>query len=156
MKKKGDIAASSPDGVEFTARLGFNLFLPLHTRTRQQVLDLSDSYWELLERSGHDPLQRELGLLIPMHLAGSAREARLRAERGIMSYYQTIGEMRKDYLQWIAQKGIAMPGRLSKTASGEGLTFEKVCAEYAVVGDSDTAVSRIVESANPWSSSRPR
>jgi len=137
------IAASSPDGVEFAARLGFNLFLPLHTRTRKQVLDLSDSYWELLQRNGHDPLQREMGLLIPMHLAESGGEARRRSADGIMSYYQTIGDMRKDYIQWIAQKGIAMPGRLSRTAAGEGLTFERVCAEHAVVGDSEGAAAAL-------------
>lgn len=142
------IAASSADGVEFAARLGFNLFLPLHTRTRQQVLDLSNSYWELLERNGHDPLQHELGLLIPMHLAESAGEARSRAESGIMSYYRTIGQMRSDYIQWITQKGIAMPGRLSKTATGEGLTFERVCAEHAVVGDSDTSVATLKQLAD--------
>lgn len=141
------VAASSPDGVEFAARLGFNLFLPLHTRTRQQVLDLSNSYWELLGKNGHDSLEHELGLLIPMHLAGSVEEARNRAEAGIMSYYQTIGDMRRDYLRWIAQKGIAMPGRLGKTASGEGLTFEKVCAEHAVVGDADTIVAALEQLA---------
>lgn len=142
------IAASSPDGVEFAARLGFNLFLPLHTRTRRQVIDLSNSYWELLGKNGHDPLEHELGLLIPMHLAESVREARRQAESGIMSYYQTIGEMRRDYLQWIAQKGIAMPGRLGKTASGEGLTFEMVCAEHAVVGDSDTVIAALEQLAD--------
>ena len=142
------IAASSPDGVEFAARLGFNLFLPLHTRTRKQVLDLSNSYWELLARNGHDPFQRELGLLIPMHLGESVSGARSRAEHGIMSYYLTIGEMRRDYLQWIAQKDMAMPDRLSKTATGEGLTFERICAEHAVVGDSATAVAALEELAD--------
>lgn len=142
------IAASSPDGVEFAARLGFNLFLPLHTRTRKQVLDLSNSYWDLLEKNRHDPSKHELGLLIPMHLAASVKEARKRAEGGIMSYYQTIGDMRRDYLEWIGEKGFAMPGRLSKTASGEGLTFEKVCAEHAVLGDSDSVVAALQQLAD--------
>lgn len=112
------------------------------------MLDLSNSYWELLGKHGHDPLEHELGLLIPMHLAESVREARLRAEGGIMSYYQTIGEMRRDYLAWIGEKGLAMPGRLGKTASGEGLTFEKVCAEHAVVGGSGTAVAALQQLAD--------
>ncbi len=142
------IAASSPDGVEFAARLGFNLFLPLHTRTRKQVLDLSNSYWDLLEKNRHDPSEHELGLLIPMHVAESVREAQKRAESGIMSYYQTIGDMRRDYLEWIGEKGFAMPGRLGKTASGEGLTFEKVSAEHAVVGDSDAAAAALQQLAD--------
>lgn len=142
------IAASSPDGVEFAARLGFNLFLPLHTRTRRQVLDLSGSYWALLEKSGHDRSAHELGLLIPMHLAQSVEEARRRAESGIMSYYQTIGDMRRDYLAWIREKGFAMPGRLGKTASAEGLTFEKVCTEHSIVGDSDTAAAALRQLAD--------
>jgi alkanesulfonate monooxygenase SsuD/methylene tetrahydromethanopterin reductase-like flavin-dependent oxidoreductase (luciferase family) len=137
------IAAGSPDGVEFAARLGFNIFLPLHTRTRVQLLDLSNSYWEILEKNGQDPTQRELGLLIPVHLAEDAAEAGNRAEDGIMSYYRTIGDMRRDYIQWLDQMGRALPGRLSKTATGEPLTFERVCAEHAVVGDSDTAVAAL-------------
>ena len=111
------------------------------------MLDLSNSYWELLGKNGHDPLEQELGLLIPMHLAESVKDARRRAESGIMSYYQTIGDMRRDYLAWIGEKGFAMPGRLGKTASGEGLTFEKVCAEHAVLGDSETVAAALQQLA---------
>lgn len=137
------IAASSSEGVEFAARLGLNLFLPIHTRTRGQLLDLSNSYWKLLEASGHDRAGQELGLLVPMHLAETIGEAQNRAQNGIMSYYKTIGEMRTNYIQWLGRRGIDLPSRLAKTSMGEGLTFERVCAEHAVVGDSYAAIAAL-------------
>jgi len=135
------IAASSPEGVEFASRLGLNLFLPIHTRTREQLIHLSRSYWEGLDCNGYEPAQRELGLLVPMHLAESTREAETRARDGIMSYYRTIAEMRSSYIEWLTLQGKELPARLSKTATGEGLTFERVCSEHAVVGDTEKAVT---------------
>lgn len=142
------IAASSPDGVEFAARLGLNLFLPIHTRSREQLRQLSNSYWKLLESYGKDRSQRELGILIPMHLAETTGKARDRAQDGIMSYYRTIKDMRSDYIQWLNGQGIELPSRLGKTATGEGLTFERVCSEHAVVSDSDTALAALKQLIN--------
>jgi alkanesulfonate monooxygenase SsuD/methylene tetrahydromethanopterin reductase-like flavin-dependent oxidoreductase (luciferase family) len=138
------IAASSPDGIELAARLGHNLFLPIHTRAREQVGAFAKSYWENLERNGHDPSRREMGILVPMHLAGTVTEAKKRAQDGIMSYYKTIREMRKNYIEWLTAQGTPLPSRLLKTAIGE-FTLEQVCGEYAVIGDSDTAVTELKE-----------
>ena len=135
------IAASSPEGVEVAARLGVNLFLPIHTRTQEQVLSLANGYWAGLKKHGHQAGSRELGLLVPMHLAKTIEEARQRAADGIMSYYTIIGEVRSSYIDWLTRRGSPLPARLLKTATGEGLTFERVCAEHAVVGDSDMAVA---------------
>lgn len=136
------IAASSPEGVEFAARLGHNLFLPIHTRAREQVVSFAKSYWESLQSHGHDPARRELGILVPIHLAKTVREAENRAHDGIMSYFSTISEMRRNYIQWLSRQGAPLPSRLSKTAPGD-LTLEQVCAERAVVGDSNTAVAAL-------------
>jgi alkanesulfonate monooxygenase SsuD/methylene tetrahydromethanopterin reductase-like flavin-dependent oxidoreductase (luciferase family) len=140
------IAASSNEGVELAARMGVNLFLPIHTRTREQVIELSNSYWEGLKRNGHDGAERELGLLVPMHLAGSAREAEAQSRDGIMRYYRTIAEMRKGYIDWLTGRGSPLPPRLLKTATGD-LTFDRVCAEHAVVGDADGAAAALSELA---------
>ena len=141
------IAASSAEGVEVAARMGVNLFLPIHTRTREQVMLLASSYWTRLESHGHSPAERELGLLVPMHVAKSAGEARQRAEDGIMSYYKTIGEIRGNYIAWLNGRGAPLPARLLKTATAEGLTFERVSAEHAVVGDSAAALAALRELA---------
>lgn len=137
------VAASSTEGVEFTARLGLNVFLPIHTRSRTDLLKLSNLYWELLEAHGHDPSQRELGLLIPMLLAETASEANRRAREGIMGYYKIIGEVRSNYIEWLSQKGTELPSRLQKVSISHGLTFERVCAKHAVVGDSESAASAL-------------
>lgn len=129
------VAASSMDGVEFTARLGLDLFLPIHTRTREQVTALATAYWEGLRRHGHATAKRELGLLVPLHVASTAEEARRRSERGVMEYYRIIREMRASYIEWLAHRGEDLPERLGKTSAAEGLTFERVCAEHAAIGD---------------------
>jgi len=63
-----------------------------------------------------------------------------------MSYYRTIAEMRSSYIDWLNGRGAPLPPRLPKTATGE-LTFERVCAEHAVVGNSAFAVSALRELA---------
>ncbi|HEY2988910.1 MAG TPA: LLM class flavin-dependent oxidoreductase [Candidatus Binatia bacterium] len=145
-KPRPYIAASSEEGVELAARMGVNLFLPIHTRTREQVAALAQSYWQGLERNAHARAERELGLLVPMHLAETTKEAERRARDGIMSYYRTIGEMRKSYIEWLNGQGAPLPPRLLKTATGD-LTFERICAEHAVIGDSASAVAALTELA---------
>jgi alkanesulfonate monooxygenase SsuD/methylene tetrahydromethanopterin reductase-like flavin-dependent oxidoreductase (luciferase family) len=126
--------------------LGVNLFLPIHTRTCEQVVELANSYWKELESRGHAPAERELGLLVPMHVAESAKAAEKRSREGIMNYYQTIAEMRKSYIDWLTSRGDPLPPRLLKTATGD-LSFERICAEHAVIGDSEFAVTALRELA---------
>ena len=136
------MATSSLEGVEVGARLGVNLFLPIHTRTPEQVIEYANAYWEGLKLNGHDLKSRELGLLLPMHLAATTAEAKARSEAGIMSYFKTIIDMRIDYTAWLTRRGIDLPVRL-RTAAGAQVAFETVCEKHAVIGDSRLAVDKI-------------
>lgn len=136
------MAASSEEGVDLAARAGVNLFLPIHTRTHAQVVELAQAYWNGLERFGHRRAERELGLLVPMHIAATTAEARERARDGVMGYYRIIGDMRAGYIDWLQSRGEPLPPRLLKTATGE-LTFERVCEEHAVIGDAASAVAAL-------------
>lgn len=136
------MATSSLDGVEVGARLGINMFLPIHTRTPDQVVEYADAYWQGLKQHGHDPKSRELGLLIPMHLAGTMAEAKARAEAGVMSYFKTILDLRLDYTDWLTRRGEELPARL-RTAAGAMVGFETVCDKHAVIGDTDFALEKI-------------
>ncbi|HEY1374772.1 MAG TPA: LLM class flavin-dependent oxidoreductase [Candidatus Binatia bacterium] len=138
------MAASSAEGVEVAARAGVNLFLPIHTRTRAQIVELAEAYWSGLEKFGHRRSDHELGLLVPMHIAASTDEARERSREGIMRYYRIIGDMRAGYIEWLQSQNEPLPPRLLKTATGE-LTFERVCEEHAVIGDSASALSAVRE-----------
>jgi alkanesulfonate monooxygenase SsuD/methylene tetrahydromethanopterin reductase-like flavin-dependent oxidoreductase (luciferase family) len=129
------MATSSIDGVEVAARLGINLFLPIHTRTPEQIAEYAAAYWRGLATHKHEPQGRELGLLVPMHLAKTTAEARNRAQAGIMSYFKTILDMRVDYTDWLARRGVELPARL-RTAAGAEVSYETVCERHAVVGDS--------------------
>jgi alkanesulfonate monooxygenase SsuD/methylene tetrahydromethanopterin reductase-like flavin-dependent oxidoreductase (luciferase family) len=132
------MATSSLDGVEVGARLGVNLFLPIHTRTPEQVVEYASAYWNGLKEHRHDPRTRELGLLIPMHLATTTGKAKARSEEGVMSYFKTILDMRLDYTDWLTRRGVELPSRL-RTAAGAQVAFETVCEKHAVIGDSGLA-----------------
>jgi alkanesulfonate monooxygenase SsuD/methylene tetrahydromethanopterin reductase-like flavin-dependent oxidoreductase (luciferase family) len=138
------MATSSLDGVEVGARLGINLFLPIHTRTPDQVYEFADAYWDGLKKNGHDPKTKELGLLIPMHLAKTTAEAKSRSEAGVMSYFKTILDLRLEYTDWLNRRGVELPARL-RTAAGSVVGFETVCEKHAVIGDSDLAVEKLKE-----------
>ncbi len=138
------MATSSLDGVEVGARLGINLFLPIHTRTPDQVYEFADVYWAGLKKHGHDPKNKELGLLIPMHLAKTTAEAKTRSEAGVMSYFKTILDLRLDYTDWLNRRGVELPARL-RTAAGSVVGFDTVCDKHAVIGDSALAVEKLKE-----------
>ena len=135
-------ANSSPDGVEFTARLGLNLFLPIHTIARDQVRSYARAYWDLLRRHGYDPSQRELGLLVPIHLAETTARAREEARAGFMDYYRVIAETRDDYRKWLVRRGLDASQQMRPVPWAD-MTFERLCAEHAVLSDSDTAVAEL-------------
>ena len=136
------MATSSLDGVEVGARLGINMFLPIHTRTPEQIVEYARAYWNGLSHHGHEAKSKELGLLIPMHVAETTPKARERAEAGIMSYFQTISEMRADYTDWLTRRGVELPTRL-RTAAGAQVAFETVCEKHAVIGDADLVADQI-------------
>jgi alkanesulfonate monooxygenase SsuD/methylene tetrahydromethanopterin reductase-like flavin-dependent oxidoreductase (luciferase family) len=136
------MATSSMDGVEVAARLGVNLFLPIHTRTPDQVAEYTAAYWRGLASHSHQRQGKEIGLLMPLHLAKTTAEARARAQAGIMSYFKTILDMRVDYTDWLNRRGVELPGRL-RTAAGAVVSYETVCERHAVVGDSSLALQTL-------------
>jgi alkanesulfonate monooxygenase SsuD/methylene tetrahydromethanopterin reductase-like flavin-dependent oxidoreductase (luciferase family) len=136
------MATSSAEGVEVAAQLGINMFLPVHTRTPEQIVEYAKAYWEGLESQGHDRSSRELGLLIPIHLATTMEEARTRCEAGVMSYFKTILDLRLDYTDWLTRRGVELPPRL-RTAAGAMVGFQTVCEKHAVIGDSQAAVEKL-------------
>lgn len=138
------MATSSLEGVAVGARLGVNLFLPIHTRTPDQVVEFADAYWTSLKKHGHDLKGRELGLLAPVHVARTASEAKARAEEGVMSYFKTILDLRLDYTDWLNRRGVELPSRL-RTAAGAVVGFDTVCEQHAVIGDSRFAIAKIKE-----------
>ncbi len=134
-------ATGSPDGIELAARLGLNLLLPLHTLTRERVKESAASYWECLEKHGRNRSEGEIGLLVPVHIAGSAQEAQERAQTGIMDYYAVIRKVRYDYRDWWIRRGLD-PSRLRRPA-WEGITYERIRNEHAVLADPHTAVAEL-------------
>jgi len=138
-------AASSLDGVRFAARMGLNLFLPVHVRTIEELRAFSATYWSSLSEHDHDPDEHELGLLLPLHAAPTTGEAEERARSGVMSYYDVIRTTRANYAQWLTDQGRPLPERLRQNAVSGGINYERVCEEFAAIGAVERIVDRIAE-----------
>lgn len=136
-------AASSLDGVNFAARMGLNLFIPVHVRTVEELREFAATYWKALADHGHDPDEHELGLLLPMHVGGTATEAEARSEAGVMGYYDVIRETRGSYAEWLTARGRPLPERLRRNAAAGGLSFDRVCSEFAAIGTAGRVVDRV-------------
>ena len=136
-------AASSLDGVNFAARMGLNLFIPVHVRTAEELREFAATYWKALADHGHDPDEHELGLLLPMHVGGTAAEAEARSEAGVMGYYDVIRETRGSYAEWLTARGRPLPERLRRNAAAGGLSFDRVCGEFAAIGTAGRVVDRV-------------
>ena len=133
------VATSGPDGVEFAAKLGLNLFLPIHTFPWREVRGLAETYWSRLKSHGQHASGRELGLLAPTYVAETTEQARKEARDGIMDYYRVITETNGDYRNWLGRRG--QDTSQLRTPPFLGMTFERLCEQHAVLSDPDTAVA---------------
>src|SRR5262249_34514008 len=121
-----------------------HLFLPVHVLPRADLQGLAAGYWSSLRRHGRDPAAHELGLLLPVHVAATTEQARAQARPGFLDYYRVIHALRADYLQWPARRSDEGP----PPAARAPMTFERLCAEAAVLGDPPTTVAglrRVIE-----------
>jgi hypothetical protein len=64
-----------------------------------------------------------------------------------MSYFKTIADMRGQYVEWLTRRGVELPVRLGRSGAGLPVTYQTVCAQHAVVGDSQYAVESLRELA---------
>src|SRR5207248_10301115 len=121
------------------ARRGYNLFMPVHLLPRADVRDLAAAYWHGLREHGHDPAARELGLLLPVHVADTTDAARDAARPGFMDYYRVIREVQADYEAWPGKLGDEGPSRAARAP----MTFERLCAEAAILDAPDGTVDAL-------------
>lgn len=136
-------AVTSPDGVEFAAHLGLNVLLATHLFPRDRIKAQAAAYWDGLRVHGHDASQRELGVLVPLHLAQTTERARERAGEGIMDYYRVVSRTGADYRRWLAEQGLEAAEPMAGRSPADGLTFERICAENGIIGDAATAVAEL-------------
>jgi alkanesulfonate monooxygenase SsuD/methylene tetrahydromethanopterin reductase-like flavin-dependent oxidoreductase (luciferase family) len=132
------VAATTPESVEAAARQGLPLCQAAHLVTRAQLLHDIATYREGLSRHGHDPAQRELTLSIPVHVAPTTAQAQEQARDGFMDYFRVIGDVRVDYIAWLARQGKESP-----LSTRDPITFEHLCDEGAIICDPPTAVAKL-------------
>lgn len=64
-----------------------------------------------------------------------------------MSYFKIIADMRANYIEWLARRGEALPARLGRSGAGLPVSYQTVCADHAVIGDSEFAREALQELA---------
>jgi alkanesulfonate monooxygenase SsuD/methylene tetrahydromethanopterin reductase-like flavin-dependent oxidoreductase (luciferase family) len=133
------VAATSRESVEDTARQGHHLFMPVHLMPRADLLAHAAAYWDGLRAHGHDPTTHELGLLLPLYVAPTTEQARAEARAGFMDYYRVIHAIQDDYLRWPGRRGEELPPANARAP----MTFERLCAEGAILADPPTAVDAL-------------
>jgi alkanesulfonate monooxygenase SsuD/methylene tetrahydromethanopterin reductase-like flavin-dependent oxidoreductase (luciferase family) len=133
------VAATSRASVEDTARQGYHLFMPVHLLPRADLRDHAAAYWDGLRAHGHDAAAHELGLLLPVYVAATTEQARTEAQAGFMDYYRVIHAIQNDYLRWPGRRGQEGPPPNARRP----MTFERLCAEGAILADPPTAVSEL-------------
>jgi len=133
------MAASSRESALEAARLGYNLFLPAHLIPRAELRDYTASYWEGLRAHGQDPAARELGLLLPIHLAATTAQAREDARAGFIDYFRVIYQIHAEYQAWPARQ----PGEGPPAVGRTPMTWERLSTEAAILSDSASAVDNL-------------
>ncbi|HLH22422.1 MAG TPA: LLM class flavin-dependent oxidoreductase [Chloroflexota bacterium] len=132
------VAATSPESIAAAARQGLDICQAAHLVSRAQLLHDLAAYREGLRRHGHDPAQHEVTLSIPVHVAETTARAQAQARDGFMDYFRVIGDVRADYIAWLARQGKASP-----LGPRDPITFEHLCAEGAIVSDPPTAIANL-------------
>jgi alkanesulfonate monooxygenase SsuD/methylene tetrahydromethanopterin reductase-like flavin-dependent oxidoreductase (luciferase family) len=106
------------------------------TLSRADLRAHAAAYWDGLRAHGHDPAAHELGLLLPVYVAPTTEQARAEARAGFMDYYRVIHAIQSDYLQWPGRRGQELPPASARAP----MTFERLCAEGAILADPATAI----------------
>lgn len=137
------LATRSAEGIESAVRLALGVLIPVQTLSRHSLYALAAGYWRAVRTGGQDEQPRQLGLLLPLHVAESDDLARSRAERSIMGYYRVLDETREDYRQWLERRGLG--GEPFPPAPWEGMTYDRALAEHVVIGSPHTVATAIAE-----------
>jgi hypothetical protein len=72
-------------------RMGYPVFLAVRTSSISGLTGWSGSYHEAWKAAGH-PGRGEVGVIVPVYVAETARQAREDPEASAMHFYRSIGQ----------------------------------------------------------------
>jgi alkanesulfonate monooxygenase SsuD/methylene tetrahydromethanopterin reductase-like flavin-dependent oxidoreductase (luciferase family) len=130
------IAATTPDTYPIVGRLGYPVFLAVRTSSISELTRWIGSYHDAWKAASH-PGRGEVGVIVPVYVADSARRAREEPEASAMHFYRSIG-------QALAKSATTT----MRTDTGHRLidiSYDEVLREFAVYGTPEAVTDRLLE-----------
>jgi alkanesulfonate monooxygenase SsuD/methylene tetrahydromethanopterin reductase-like flavin-dependent oxidoreductase (luciferase family) len=130
------IAATTPDTYPMVGRMGYPIFLAVRTSSISELTRWIGGYHEAWSAAGHAG-RGEVGVIVPVYVAETARPAREEPEASAMSFYRSIG----------AALARSMTTTM-RTETGQRLidiTYDEVLREFAVYGTPEAVTDRLLE-----------
>jgi alkanesulfonate monooxygenase SsuD/methylene tetrahydromethanopterin reductase-like flavin-dependent oxidoreductase (luciferase family) len=130
------IAATTQDTYPMVGRMGYPVFLAVRTSSISDLTSWIGSYHEAWKAAGH-PGRGEVGVIVPVYVAETARRAREEPEASTMHFYRSIG-------QALAKSATTT----MRTATGHRLidiSYDEVLEEFAVYGTPEAVADRLLE-----------
>ena len=130
------IAATTPDTYPMVGRMGYPVFLAVRTSSISELTGWIGSYHQAWKAARH-PGRGEVGVIIPVYVADTARQAREEPEASAMHFYRSIG-------QALAKSTTTT----MRTEAGQRLidiSYDEVLRDFAVYGTPEAVADRLLE-----------
>jgi len=129
------IAATTRDTYPLVGHLGYPIFLAVRTSPISELTRFIGSYHEAWAAAGH-PGRGEVGVIVPVYVADTDRQAREEARDSAMHFYRSIGE---------ALAGSATTsGRTETGRKLSEISYDEVLADFAVYGSAEHVSERLL------------
>jgi alkanesulfonate monooxygenase SsuD/methylene tetrahydromethanopterin reductase-like flavin-dependent oxidoreductase (luciferase family) len=128
------IAATTQDTYPLVGRMGYPIFLAVRTSSISELTGWIASYHEAWKAAAH-PGRGEVGVIVPVYVAETARRARDEPEASAMHFYRSIG-------QALARSTTTT----MRTEAGQRLihiTYDEVLRDFAVYGTPEAVADRL-------------
>lgn len=131
------VATNSEETVEYAAREARPILVSTVTHPAAVVRERVRRYRAVRREVGRPAADREVGLMFPVHVAEEGAEARMEAERSIISYMRMVGT---DLGGAYVSRGQEPPPRLRRYAESG---FDVVTGDMGAIGDPIAVAGRV-------------
>jgi len=126
------VAAVTEETYAAVGRLGLPIFLAVRTSSIGELKRFVGGYHAGWREAGH-PGRGEVGVIVPVYVAGTERLAREATEASAMHFYRSVGEA------LLAGPRRAVGERLRR------MSFDEVARDYAVSGTPESVTARLLD-----------
>jgi alkanesulfonate monooxygenase SsuD/methylene tetrahydromethanopterin reductase-like flavin-dependent oxidoreductase (luciferase family) len=130
------IAATTQDTYAMVGRMGYPVFLAVRTSSISELERWIGGYHEAWKAAGH-PGRGPVGVIVPVYVAETARQAREEPEASAMHFYRSIGQA--------LARSTTTTMRTETGARLIDITYDEVLRDFAVYGTPEAVADRLLE-----------